>query len=154
MPIYDHGEDLFRLIYASRSVLPDLSRFDELVSRVLLSSRRNNERDGLTGLLLAHRGWFVQVLEGPRRAVSNTFGVIGRDLRHIQLEMLSAGPAGHRLFGDWSMCARTLSAEAAPVLKALDLQEEFDPFGLSAERALELLRLLARLAPAQLKQAS
>jgi hypothetical protein len=149
MPKLDHGEDLFRLIYASRAVLPELPRFEALVDDILKVSRPNNERAGLTGLLLAHQGWFVQALEGPRRRVSRTFGDIGRDLRHVQLEMLSAGPAENRLFGAWSMCARTLTPAARPALKALDLEGDFDPFSLTAEKSLQLLQLMARIEPGQ-----
>jgi len=147
MPKTDHGDDLFRLVYASRAVLPELPRFDELVAEVVRVSQPNNERAGLTGLLLAHQGWFVQVLEGPRRRVSRTFGDIGRDLRHVHLEVLAAGPAESRLFGAWSMCARGLSPMAAPILKTLDLEGDFDPFALAGEKALHLLQAIAQLAP-------
>ena len=141
----DHGEDLFRLVYASRAVLPELPRFEALVEEVLKVSQRNNARNNLTGLLIADKGWFVQVLEGPRRRVSRTFGDIGRDLRHVQIEMLAAGPAETRLFGDWSMCARTLGPHAEAVMNALDLHGDFDPFALSGDKALELMLALAPL---------
>jgi hypothetical protein len=147
MPKTDHGDGLFRLVYASRAVLPQLPRFEGLVEDVLKVSVPNNTRTGLTGLLLAHQGWFVQALEGPRRNVSATFGVIGRDLRHVRLEMLSAGEVGERLFGQWSMCARAITPAARPALRALEIDGEFDPMRLSADKALKLLLTLGMIEP-------
>ena len=61
--------------------------------------------------------------------------------------MMLADPAESRLFGDWTMCARTLSPAAAPALKALELDGDFDPFALTGERALQVLQVLVRFAP-------
>jgi len=141
----DHGEDLFRLVYASRAVLPELPRFHALVEDVLRVARPNNARNNITGLLIADLGWFVQVLEGPRRKVSRTFGDIGRDLRHVQIETLAAGPVETRLFGEWSMCARTLGPQAAAVMGALEMDGDFDPFALSGDKAVQLMLALAPL---------
>jgi hypothetical protein len=150
----DGGGELFRLVYASRAVLPILPRFEATVQEILTASQRNNERLDVTGLLLAHQGWFVQALEGPRRNVSQVFGMIGRDLRHAQLELLTGGPAQGRLFGQWSMCARTITPQAGPVLKTLELAGEFDPFRLEGEKALALLVAISKVpAPRAMKKA-
>src|SRR4051812_22650157 len=113
----DGGETLFRLVYASRAILPVMPRFEATIDDILAVAQPKNARLGVTGLLLAHQGWFVQVLEGPRRNVSQVFGAIGRDLRHAQMELLTGGPAQERLFGQWNMCARTITPKAAPVLR-------------------------------------
>lgn len=143
----DHGRDLFRLVYASRAVLPVLAKFDATVQDILRSAQANNARMDVTGLLIAHQGWFIQALEGPRRNVSIVFAAIGRDLRHAQLEMMDAGPARSRLFGRWSMCAHTVTPEAAPILNALDLVPDFDPFQMDGTRALKLMTAVSKAAP-------
>jgi hypothetical protein len=140
----DFGGDLFRLVYASRAVLPVLPKFDATVAEILKVSQANNERMGVTGLLLAHQGWFVQALEGPRRNVSQVFGVIGRDLRHAQLELLGGGATNARLFGQWSMCGRTVTPAAAPILATLDLAGDFDPFRMEGDKALALLVAISK----------
>ena len=144
MPSTDHGGELFRVVYASRAVLPILTRFETTVHEILAVSQANNARLGLTGLLLAHNGWFVQALEGPRRNVSQVLGAIGRDLRHAQLEFMQAGAADERLFGQWSMCGRTIASNSAAILSALDLGAEFDPFRMDGRRALQLLTAISR----------
>jgi hypothetical protein len=149
----DSGGDLFRLVYASRAILPVLPRFEATVEDILAVSRPNNARMGVTGLLLAHQGWFVQALEGPRRNVSQVFGVIGHDLRHAQLELLTGGPAGERLFGQWDMCGRAITPAAAPILRTLDLDVEFDPFRMDGDRALKLLVAISRAPAGALKKA-
>lgn len=142
---HDSGGDLFRLVYASHAVLPNPDLFEGTVEAILTASQPNNARLGVTGLLLAHRGWFVQALEGPRRHVSQVFGSIGRDLRHARLELLTGGPAEDRLFGQWSMCARAITPVAAPILEALDLDPNFDPFIMEGDRVLRLLRAISKV---------
>lgn len=149
----DHGEDPFRLVYASRAVLPVLPKFEATVSEIVTISQRNNARLGVTGLLLAHQGWFVQALEGPRRNVSTIFATIGRDLRHCQMELLDGGVAPSRLFGAWSMCAHGLTPAAKPVLKALELETGFDPFRMQGDKALALLVAISKAPGAQLAKA-
>ena len=144
---------MFRLVYASRAVLPVLARFEVTVQEILAVSKPNNARMDVTGLLLAHQGWFVQALEGPRRNVSQVFGVIGRDLRNAQLELMTAGPVGERLFGQWSMCAHTITPAAAPILKMLDLSGEFDPFRMDGDKTLSLLTAISHAPAGDLRKA-
>ena len=144
----DHGQDMFRLVYASRAVLPVLAKFDSTVQDILRVSQANNARMGLTGLLIAHKGWFIQALEGPRRNVSMVFGVIGRDLRHAQLEVMQGGPVEARLFGRWSMCAHAIGPSATKVLRTLDLSPDFDPFIMDGERMVRLMQAVSLADPA------
>ena len=150
----DRGQDMFRLVYASRAVLPVLAKFDATVADILSRAQANNTRMGLTGLLIAHRGWFIQCLEGPRRNVSMIFGAIGRDLRHAQLELMQAGPVEDRLFGRWSMCAHAITPDAKPILDMLDLSPDFDPFTMPGDKALQLMVAVSQSEPlAKLKKA-
>jgi blue light- and temperature-responsive anti-repressor len=141
----DYGQDLFRLTYVSRATLTGQTQFEDLTRAVVTSSQRNNSAVDVSGLLLAYRGCFLQALEGPRRNVSQIFSVIGRDLRHVQIEVLEGGAAQQRLFGRWSMCAHTITPEARPAIEALDFRGEFDPFELESGAALKLLMTLSHL---------
>ena len=153
-PRPDHGGDLFRLVYSSRATVDGPAAFEKLTQAVVARSQANNAALDVTGVLLAHEGWFLQALEGPRRHVSTIFGVIGRDLRHVQMELLGADLAEARLFGRWSMCARAITPEAAPALQALDLGGEFAPHRLSATQATKLQVAVSKLRPvAELREA-
>ena len=89
-----------RIIYcsqASSDVAPD-----ELIALLELS-RRNNERDGLTGMLLYCSQSFLQVLEGDATAIDVTYGRILADDRHINLRLLLDVDVAQPLFPDWTM---------------------------------------------------
>ncbi|MEO6525555.1 MAG: BLUF domain-containing protein [Gemmatimonadaceae bacterium] len=70
---------------------------------LLASSRANNARSGLSGLLLHAGGNFLQALEGPEDAVRQTLARIERDSRHHHMQVLFVDHIPARLFGDWSM---------------------------------------------------
>jgi hypothetical protein len=94
---------LHRLIYVSRNALTGSAlEMEREVLRILDSSRRNNERDGLTGALLFNDDCFAQVLEGDFAMLHKVFERIQCDLRHRDTVVLEFGPA-EREFGQWSM---------------------------------------------------
>ena len=75
---------------------------DELVD-LLASSRRNNARRRITGMLLYHDGSFLQVLEGEAAAVESLYETITEDPRHTDAILLFRRPDTERAFGDWTM---------------------------------------------------
>ncbi len=90
-----------RLIYrsiASQDVL-DSTRLSQLVNQ----SAANNERQGITGLLLLSGDRFLQVLEGPVKFVNELYAKIINDDRHRAVELISYEPMGTAFFYDWSM---------------------------------------------------
>ncbi len=90
---------LSQLIYTSRPF-----GFDETVlDNILLSARANNARRRITGALICRADLFMQMLEGPREAVTATLGRILRDDRHVDVAVVHCGDAAERLFPDWTM---------------------------------------------------
>lgn len=75
----------------------------EAVEDILRISRRNNQRDGLTGLLIVGGRRFLQVLEGPRAACDEAYTRIREDARHFALVELGRKPIEGRSFPEWSM---------------------------------------------------
>lgn len=91
---------MLQLAYISTSRHPvDQALLDE----ILTASRRNNERCGVTGLLVSGGKRFLQVLEGPDQAVLTTYARIQNDPRHFAFVLLATRPLEARAFGDWSM---------------------------------------------------
>ena len=97
---------LRRLIYPSRANDHDLVD-------ILRVSRADNGIDGVSGLLLAKEGMFVQVLEGPPESVATTFERIRHDSRHSHIEVLSDTAETERAFGDWAMAGLPGEDDAA-----------------------------------------
>lgn len=89
-----------RIIYCSQSTA-DVSP-DELVALLELS-RRNNERAGLSGMLLYCSQSFLQVLEGDQDALAATYARILIDDRHTNLRMLMNADVAAPMFPDWTM---------------------------------------------------
>jgi len=73
------------------------------LNEVLLKSRLNNGRAGVTGLLVSGGKRFIQALEGPVDAVEATFERIKADQRHFAVVPLSIKEVQTREFGTWSM---------------------------------------------------
>jgi hypothetical protein len=99
---------LFSLIYRSRAT----QAFDQAALLDLLQQcRLNNQELRLSGLLLHHKGQFLQVLEGPEPALSDLYARIQQDPRHHHVRTLAYGPIEARSFADWRM-AFTPASEA------------------------------------------
>lgn len=76
---------------------------EQALVELLAVSRRNNARDGITGLLLYKGGEFIQVLEGPVDPVVALTEKLEHDPRHGQIQILLQSPLRQRQFADWSM---------------------------------------------------
>ncbi|MEH3039004.1 MAG: BLUF domain-containing protein [Sphingomonas paucimobilis] len=72
---------------------------------ILATSRRNNRRDGITGLLHVKGRRFLQALEGDPAKVEAAYARITGDSRHFALVILSRRSVAAREFGDWAMAA-------------------------------------------------
>ena len=95
---------IHQLVYYSRNTVPGgdrqmLTNLREIVS----ASQRNNGRDGITGFLIFDKTWFVQILEGERAKVTETYARIGRDTRHSAATIVNVQDVTARSFPDWTM---------------------------------------------------
>jgi hypothetical protein len=88
-----------QMIYHSRPYGFDAATLDD----ILVAARRNNRRDGLTGALICRADLYVQMLEGPRLAVTEAFRRILRDDRHLEVTLVWAGDTLARAFPEWEM---------------------------------------------------
>ncbi len=108
-----------RIMYFSAArPLPEPGQLD----RLLAVSRRNNARDGITGMLMYHDGGYLQILEGEAEMIEACYGRIGGDPSHRHLLKIMDAEVEERLFGEWSMgFARPedLDRDGGPELRAL-----------------------------------
>jgi len=94
---------LYRCVYVSRTRLEpgEAEAFDRLVRA---SAARNAAR-GISGLLVAMSGAYLQVLEGEPDALVTLLGKIIADPRHDAVTVLDMRPAADRLYPDWGLGA-------------------------------------------------
>lgn len=76
---------------------------DQVLREILVVSRRNNARDGITGLLIAGDRRIMQVLEGATETLNRTLERIRSDQRHFAAVVLWRRHVRERAFPDWSM---------------------------------------------------
>jgi Sensors of blue-light using FAD len=90
---------LMQLIYASTPFGFD----NPTLNQILSVARRNNARDDITGALICRADLYLQMLEGPRAAVTATFQKIMADDRHLDVVLIGCGDIKTRMFPRWSM---------------------------------------------------
>lgn len=88
-----------QLIYTSQPFGFDATTLDA----ILLASRRNNRRDGITGALIVRHDVYLQLLEGSPEAITAAFARIACDDRHSDLVVRVDEPVAERMFPQWDM---------------------------------------------------
>ncbi len=92
-----------QIAYFSTAAVPQTS---ELVHDILVTSRINNRRDQISGLLVAGGNRYMQVIEGPSEKVERLYAAIRRDRRHLAVSTLHNRLVLARAFEGWSMAYR------------------------------------------------
>jgi hypothetical protein len=146
LPLRAKDHRLYFIVYVSAAV----TWFSPTELRSLLvSSRVNNERAGITGMLLYKDGNFMQALEGDEDAVRSVLARIERDRRHQGMVMISSGRTESRQFADWSMAFVDLGAPAedlpAGYSRFLELPLIDPLFAQAPGRCQELLNLFRQI---------
>jgi hypothetical protein len=89
-----------RLVYVSRST----RAFERAnLTPLLETCELNNSLLGITGVLCAGRGHFLQTLEGIEDNVINLYARILRDERHRDCSLLDIGLIDAPMFEEWKM---------------------------------------------------
>lgn len=123
-----------QLVYISTSRSPGYVP-EGHVRSILEVSRRNNLQNALTGLLIVGGRRFLQVLEGPSPALTETYDRISVDTRHFAIVQLTRSSVNERSFPEWAMGfdhdGEKLSKLVPPMLASVtnpSLREEFMSF--------------------------
>ena len=76
----------------------------DTVVTIARQARRNNERTGITGLLVFDGEYFAQLMEGPTDAVVTVADLMAADPRHAKMEVLHSAPTSQpRRFPAWRL---------------------------------------------------
>ena len=121
----------------------------EEIARILVVSRENNSRQGITGLLVYKGGNVLQVLEGERDAVLSLYAKIRNDTRHDGVITLYTREIAGREFPQWSMGFHEVNDASARQLEGFSevLHPGFDLCTLKASSAAKLLACFRNPAP-------
>jgi len=100
---------IYKLLYVSTA---SKGLDEEELLQILKQARRNNEANGITGLLLYADRSIIQMLEGNKAQVDATFKSISADLRHTGIIKLIGEFADERDFSEWSMGFQRVDAKS------------------------------------------
>lgn len=119
------------------------------ILNIVEDSRVNNEKIGLTGLLLFNSGNFMQLVEGEESVVNGLFRKIEKDRRHTDIKLLLKEPITHRNFSDWTMGFKNIEKlkETNPALLNSFLNDDlnFTIYQQNPYRALTFLETFKRI---------
>lgn len=92
---------VYQLIYASKAV--DNLCENDLIA-ILTTARKFNQLSYITGMLIYHHGFFLQIIEGEKADIINLFySQITNDKRHHNISVFHEGYALKREFPNWQM---------------------------------------------------
>jgi hypothetical protein len=140
---------LFRLIYYSETNFPlGVAQSKDMFRKILEASARHNAERGITGALMFDWNHFLQILEGDRTRVSQTFVEIAQDRRHKHVVLVEACPIDVRAFNQWSMVYHDDKPETKAVFARYCANGRFQPEECSANSLIALCREMIALKPA------
>jgi hypothetical protein len=96
----DEEAGLRCIVYSSSCIV---TPYESDLLLILNQARRNNSRNGITGLLSFDGQNFLQLLEGPEAIVRATVQRISTDSRHYGVKMILDVPITARRFAAWGM---------------------------------------------------
>lgn len=99
------------------------------LSKILLSAKRSNSRNGITGLMSYNKGYYLQIIEGGDDAVKELANRIKADKRHHRFHTIISMPIERRFFPNWSM----------KLVPLLSRNRQFQAFMLEMDEHLENL---------------
>jgi hypothetical protein len=91
---------LRRLAWSS---VPSPSFSAARLNEIIAPSRRNNERNHISGMLLFTGAHFLAILEGEERDLDELWGRLERDQRHCDLFRIGDDLCGTRSYPEWMM---------------------------------------------------
>ena len=127
---------LVRLTYVSRAV--DVVT-QPIMDAILQASRRNNPINGITGVLCTNNYIFLQLLEGGRKEVSETYNRIARDSRHSDVQLLHMEEVTERKYAGWSMGKVSFDRINLAILLKYSSKSVLDPYSVPGASSLALL---------------
>ncbi len=132
---------LVRMVYCSR-ISESFSSED--IDKILDVARKENKKRNVTGLLCFSRKYFLQCLEGGRKAVNETYHNILNDERHEEIVLLDYKEINTRDFSSWQMAYIPEKSLTDAINLKFSGTPDFDPFTMHGESAYRMMLQLSK----------
>lgn len=94
------GSKIFHIAYVSTATTP---LDDKELAAIARISQINNQKFGVTGILIYGNNKFLQFIEGPEFNIYKLMSLISKDARHHSLDILRREFITRRQFENWHM---------------------------------------------------
>lgn len=98
---------------------------------------------GVSGCLILVDDFFIQVLEGARGSISDTYSRIVRDDRHRDIQVVAAGPLVMRQFPSSGLAAFDIKSATNPVFAKYRVRPDFCPYQMAPHALADLIDQIA-----------
>ncbi len=98
---------LYTIVYVS--IATDAMSAEDLKT-IFKTGRANNEKAGITGMLLHRDGFFLQVIEGEEEQVDALYDKVIKDSRHTNHLLIYKRPIEKRAFSEHLLSASDVDA--------------------------------------------
>lgn len=127
---------LVRLIYVSEFKVENSGELQKIVE----TSKANNKKVNITGVLCADGKYYLQCLEGPRDMVNSLYIKIAADERHKNITLLEYKETPERAFSDWHMNMIVFNSSTDKIIFKYSTDSSFNPYNFSGESAFRFLK--------------
>ncbi|MFN3226247.1 MAG: BLUF domain-containing protein [Hyphomicrobiales bacterium] len=134
---------LYTITYISRAPEVRGEQRRIFLGNLVKQADKNNIPQGVSGCLIHVDDYFIQVMEGPRAALSTTYNRIAQDERHHEINLVHAGPAVTRQFTSPSLAAFDIASETNPVFSKYKVRPKFCPYQLAPHALGDLIEQIA-----------
>jgi hypothetical protein len=134
---------LYTITYISRAPEVRGEQRRIFLRNIVKQADKNNQPDGVSGCLIHVDDYFIQVMEGPRGALSETYNRICRDERHHDVNLVQVGPSVARQFTAPTIAAFDIASQTNPVFAKYRVHPEFCPYHLAPHALSDLIEQIA-----------
>jgi hypothetical protein len=142
---------IVRLVYASRATFKpfgsasskdgSIVKIDENIANILETSRKENIKYQVFGVLFYGQGYFFQCLEGSQGSIDRLYAKLLQDSRHTDLKILATHAIDKLGFSGWEMKFATIDQEVRSFLKSHNMAR-FNPYKFDPAMTDTLVELL------------
>lgn len=115
------------------------------VTRILAQAQRNNQQNGVTGVLVISEGYFFQSVEGPRLVINELLRKLLIDERHFSLQVVECREVEQRRWGKWSMKHLSLNDQDKEYVRKFTVGTNFNPYLMNSAQIIAFIETLSRI---------
>ena len=95
------------------------------IELMLIKAKRKNKQQNITGCIVYANDKFIQLIQGPKKYISDLYRDIKADNRHANVITLMEETSKEKLWSDWSMAMLNFSGSSKQIMSSRILLESY-----------------------------